>query len=267
MRCTTRPDTAPTTGDHRAPLLELVDLRHVHRPRGAPPVRALDGISLRLHPGSLTAVMGPSGSGKSTLLHCAAGLDTPESGRVLLGDVDLGSLSERRRTLLRRERIGIVFQAFNLVASLTAAQNVALPARLARRRVPASAVTAALDEVGLADRAGHRPAQLSGGQQQRVAIARALFTRPGVLFADEPTGALDSASSAEVLQLLRRCTRAGGTATLMVTHDPAAASWADEVVVLCDGRVHDRFGVPGPPGDPEAATVIARRLTAPGGAR
>ena len=221
-------------------MLELAELRHVHRSTGAAPVRALDGVSLRLHPGTLTAVMGPSGSGKSSLLHCAAGLDIPESGRVLLGGTDLGALSERRRTLLRRDRIGFVFQAFNLVASLTAAQNVALPARLARRRVAASVVTAALADVGLADRAGHRPAQLSGGEQQRVAIARALLTRPDVLFADEPTGALDSTSAAAVLALLRRCTDRGATTTLMVTHDPVAASWADEVVVLRDGRVAER---------------------------
>ncbi|SFO11288.1 putative ABC transport system ATP-binding protein [Pseudonocardia ammonioxydans] len=258
-------------------MLELADLRHVHRSRGATPVRALDGVSLRLRPGTLTAVMGPSGSGKSTLLHCAAGLESPESGRVLLGGTDLGTLSERRRTLLRRERAGFVFQAFNLVASLTAAQNVALPARLARRRIDGAAVTAALAEVGLDGRAGHRPAQLSGGEQQRVAIARALVTRPDVVFADEPTGALDSASSAAVLALLRRST---GTATtiLMVTHDPAAAAWADEVVVLRDGRVDDRFATQGRPGDPDTATVIGRRITAgnagpaavhrvPGGAR
>lgn len=258
-------------------MLELADLRHVHRSRGATPVRALDGVSLRLRPGTLTAVMGPSGSGKSTLLHCAAGLESPESGRVLLGGTDLGTLSERRRTLLRRERAGFVFQAFNLVASLTAAQNVALPARLARRRIDGAAVTAALAEVGLDGRAGHRPAQLSGGEQQRVAIARALVTRPDVVFADEPTGALDSAASAAVLALLRRCTDTA-TTILMVTHDPAAAAWADEVVVLRDGRVDDRFATPGRPGDPDTAAAIGRRITAgsagpaavhrvPGGAR
>jgi putative ABC transport system ATP-binding protein len=247
------------------PPLELRAVRRVHSGAG-PAVAALDGVDLVLRPGTLTAVMGPSGSGKSTLLHCAAGLDVPTSGHVLLDGTDLGALSERRRTLLRRERIGFVFQAFNLVASLTAAQNVALPARLARRRVSRDAVTAALDEVGLAERAGHRPAQLSGGQQQRVAIARALLSRPGTVFADEPTGALDSASSAQVLGLLRRCTDVAGVTTLMVTHDPAAAAWADEVVVLRDGRVHERFGVPGRPGDGDAATGIARRVAGRAGA-
>lgn len=241
--------------------IELHDLHHVHRPRGAPPVRALAGVSLAPRPGTVTAIMGPSGSGKSTLLHCAAGLLVPASGRVLLGGVDLTALSERGRTLARRERTAVVFQAFNLVAALTAAQNVALPARLAGRRVGTRAVVAALDEVGLADRAGHRPAQLSGGQQQRVAIARALLTRPAVLFADEPTGALDSAASTGVLGLLRHCAVDRGATTLMVTHDPAAAAWADEVVVLGDGRLVDRFPVPGPPGDRRAAAGIAHRLT------
>lgn len=242
--------------------IELHDLHHVHRPRGASPVRALAGVSLAPRPGTVTAIMGPSGSGKSTLLHCAAGLLVPASGRVLLGGVDLTVLSERRRTLARRERTSVVFQAFNLVAALTAAQNVALPARLAGRRVGIRAVVAALDEVGLADWAGHRPAQLSGGQQQRVAIARALLTRPAVLFADEPTGALDSAASTGVLRLLRHCADRGAT-TLMVTHDPAAAAWADEVVVLGDGHLVDRFPVPGPPGDRRAAAAIAHRLTGP----
>ncbi|WP_075301164.1 ABC transporter ATP-binding protein [Pseudonocardia sp. Ae150A_Ps1] len=250
------------------PPLELRAVRRVHSGAG-PAVAALDGVDLTLRPGTLTAVMGPSGSGKSTLLHCAAGLDVPTSGHVLLDGTDLGALSERRRTLLRRERIGFVFQAFNLVTSLTAAQNVALPARLARRRVSRDAVTAALDEVGLADRAGHRPAQLSGGGrggQQRVAIARALLSRPATVFADEPPGALDSTSSAQVLGLLRRCTDVAGVTTLMVTHDPAAAAWADEVVVLRDGRLHERFGVPGRPGDGDTATGIARRVAGRAGA-
>ncbi|MFP5020513.1 ABC transporter ATP-binding protein [Pseudonocardia phyllosphaerae] len=242
------------------PALRLDALRRVHDTGGATPVTALDDVDLALDPGTVTAVMGPSGSGKSTLLHCAAGLDRPTSGRVLLGGTDLTALSERRRTVLRRNRIGVVFQAFNLVASLTAAQNVALPGRLAGRRVPAGAVAAALAEVGLADRAGHRPGQLSGGQQQRVAIARALLSGPEVLFADEPTGALDSAASATVLALLRRATDTRGTTTLLVTHDPWAAAHADEVVVLRDGRVHDRFAAPGPVGGTDTAAAIGLRL-------
>ncbi|BBG03044.1 MULTISPECIES: ABC transporter ATP-binding protein [Pseudonocardia] len=253
----------PTPSKERPPALELVALRRLHRSTGSAPVHALDDVSLRLYPGILTALMGPSGSGKSTLLHCAAGLDTPTSGRVLLGGTDVGALSERRRTLLRRERIGVVFQAYNLVASLTAAQNIALPARLAGRRVSAGAVRAALDTVGLADRAAHRPAQLSGGQQQRVAIARAVLTRTEVLVADEPTGSLDSSSAAAVLALLRRCTEQG-TATLLVTHDPVAAARADEVVVLRDGRVADRFGVPD---TSDAAATIAQRLAGIGASR
>ncbi|MEQ3552301.1 ABC transporter ATP-binding protein [Pseudonocardia nematodicida] len=249
------------TATTEPPVLELHDLRRVHHAARTAPVTALDGVSLTVPGGTVTALMGPSGSGKSTLLHCAAGLDVPTSGRVLLAGTDLGTLSERRRTLFRRAHVGVVFQAFNLVASLTAAQNVALPARLAERRVRAAAVRAALDEVGLADRAGHRPAQLSGGQQQRVAIARALLTRPDVVVADEPTGALDSASSATVLGLLGHYTDVHGGTTVLVTHDPAAAAHADEVVVLRDGRVTDRFAVPGRRGAPESAALIAHRLT------
>ncbi|AWT43810.1 MULTISPECIES: ABC transporter ATP-binding protein [Streptomyces] len=201
-------------------------------------VTALDAVSLSLRRGTFTAVMGPSGSGKSTLLQCAAGLDRPTSGSVLLGGTELTGLSERRLTLLRRERVGFVFQAFNLLPSLTAAQNVALPLRLAGRRVPRSRVREALDQVGLGARAGHRPTELSGGQQQRVALARALITRPDVLFGDEPTGALDTGTSREVLALLRRLVDEEGQTTVMVTHDPVAAAHADRVVFLVDGRVH-----------------------------
>src|SRR4051794_11505167 len=170
--------------------------------RGEGAVRALDGVSLGFDRGTFTAVMGPSGSGKSTLLQLAAGLDRPTSGTVHVGDLDLGELGERGLARLRRERIGFVFQSFNLLGALTAAQNVSLPSRLAGRRMSRDAVARALDRVGLADRAGHRPAQLSGGQQQRVAIARALATAPDVVFADEPTGALDTRSGREVLALL-----------------------------------------------------------------
>ncbi|HEY9368870.1 ABC transporter ATP-binding protein [Streptomyces sp.] len=207
-------------------------------------VRALDGVDLAFPTGSFTAVMGPSGSGKSTLLQCAAGLDRPTSGRVEVGDVALEGLSERRLTLLRRDRIGFVFQSFNLLPSLTAAQNVALPLRLAGRRPSRAEVRAALERVGLGARAGHRPGELSGGQQQRVAIARALITRPAVLFGDEPTGALDTATSRDVLAMLRELVDHDGQTIVMVTHDPVAASYADRVVFLVDGRVHDELTSP-----------------------
>ncbi|MFD9329015.1 ABC transporter ATP-binding protein [Streptomyces sp. NPDC060065] len=212
-----------------------VRIRSLRRDYGA--VAALDGVDLDFDAGTFTAVMGPSGSGKSTLLQCAAGLERPSSGTVAVDGVELAGLSERRRTLLRRERIGFVFQSFNLLPSLTAAQNVALPLRLAGRRPARGAVREALARVGLADRAGHRPSQLSGGQQQRVALARALITRPSVLFGDEPTGALDTGTSREVLSLLRELVDREGQTTVMVTHDPVAASYADRVVFLVDGRV------------------------------
>ncbi|MEV6383727.1 ABC transporter ATP-binding protein [Streptomyces sp. NPDC051773] len=212
-----------------------VRVRGLRRAYGA--VVALDGVDLDFGVGTFTAVMGPSGSGKSTLLQCAAGLDRPSSGTVRVDGVELAGLSERRLTLLRRERIGFVFQAFNLLPSLTAAQNVALPLRLAGRRPSRGAVREALGRVGLAERAGHRPTQLSGGQQQRVALARALITRPAVLFGDEPTGALDTTTSREVLRLLRELVDREGQTTVMVTHDPVAASYADRVVFLVDGRV------------------------------
>jgi putative ABC transport system ATP-binding protein len=204
-------------------------------------VKALDSVSLGFEQGTFTAVMGPSGSGKSTLLQCAAGLDRPTSGSVRLGDTELTALSERRLTLLRRERIGFVFQSYNLLPSLTAEQNVVLPLRLAGHRISRTArarARDALDRVGLGERARHRPAQLSGGQQQRVALARALITRPEVLFADEPTGALDSRTGREVLVLLRSLVDTEGRTIVMVTHDPVAASYADRVVFLVDGRVH-----------------------------
>jgi len=184
--------------------------------------------------------MGPSGSGKSTLLHCAAGLERVDGGRVLIGDTDITTAGDRELTALRRTRVGFVFQSFNLIGSLTAAQNVALPLQLAGRRPGRSEVRAALAAVGLADRAKHRPAELSGGQQQRVAIARAMVTRPDVLFADEPTGALDSAAARTVLDLMRAMAD-GGQSIVMVTHDPGAAARADAVVFLRDGRIVDRL--------------------------
>lgn len=208
--------------------------------------------------GSFTAIMGRSGSGKSTLLHCAAGLDRPTSGTVAIAGTDIAELNETARTQLRRRHVGFVFQAFNLVGSLTAAQNVELPTRFAGRRVLEREVTAALAEVGLEDRAGHRPAELSGGQQQRVALARALITRPDVLFADEPTGALDSRSSKDVLSLMRKIVDDHQQTTLMVTHDPLAASYADVAIFLEDGLIVDSLEIERE--RPDNAAVIAARM-------
>ncbi|MFC9506434.1 ABC transporter ATP-binding protein [Streptomyces sp. NPDC057002] len=236
--------------------MNAIQLDSVTRTYGA--VTALDGVSLSFPYGTFTAVMGPSGSGKSTLLQCAAGLDRPTSGSVTVGGTELTGLSERRLTLLRRERVGFVFQAFNLLPSLTAEQNVALPLRLAGRRVPKARVRQALQQVGLADRARHRPSQLSGGQQQRVALARALITRPEVLFGDEPTGALDTRTGREVLELLRGMVDREGQTVVMVTHDPVAAAYADRVLFLADGRVHGELTAP----DAETVAAHMTRLEA-----
>jgi putative ABC transport system ATP-binding protein len=204
---------------------------------GRTPVTALDGVDATFGRGTFTAVMGPSGSGKSTLLQTAAGLDRPTSGNVFLGDTDLSSLSETRLTKLRRTRIGFVFQAFNLVGALTVEENILLPLRLAGVRADRAWLTGVVDRVGLGDRLDHRPAALSGGQQQRVAIARALATRPEVIFCDEPTGALDTRTAADVLTLLRAVVDEQGQTVVMVTHDPVAASYADRVMILADGRI------------------------------
>jgi putative ABC transport system ATP-binding protein len=216
--------------------VSLRGVRRVHG-RGRTAVRALDGVDLDLATGTFTAVMGRSGSGKSTLLQCAAGLDRPTDGQVWLAGTDLAGLSETRLTELRRTRVGFVFQAFNLVSALTVRENILLPSRLARTRIDRRWLAAVVERVGLQDRLRHRPAQLSGGEQQRVAIARALSVRPAVIFCDEPTGALDSATAAQVLGLLRESVDADGGTVLMVTHDPVAASYADRVVQLADGRI------------------------------
>jgi putative ABC transport system ATP-binding protein len=226
-----------------APAIALHDVRKVHG-QGESAVVALDGISIELEAGSFTAIMGPSGSGKSTFLHVAAGLDRPTSGTVALGDTDLSKLSERRLTILRRERIGFIFQAFNLMPSLTVAQNIGLPLRLDGRRARRADVRAVAARVGLDERLRHRPAQLSGGQQQRVAIARALVTRPEVVFADEPTGALDTRTGRGVLALLREVVDGDGHTVVMVTHDPVAAAHADRVVMLADGRLAGMLDAP-----------------------
>ena len=220
---------------------------------GAAAVVALAGVDLAFRRGTFTAVMGPSGSGKSTFLTCAAGLDRPTSGRVLIGGEDVTDWDEERRTRLRRERIGFVFQGFHLLPYLSAAQNVALPSRLAGRRPDRARVRALLERVGLADRAHHLPGSLSGGQQQRVALARALVTDPDVVLADEPTGALDSATAREVLGMLRASVTELAQTVVMVTHDPVAASYADEVVFLVDGRVAGRM--PRPTADAVAAQM------------
>ncbi|WP_418063990.1 ABC transporter ATP-binding protein [Pimelobacter simplex] len=211
---------------------------------GAAGVVALAGIDLAFRRGTFTAVMGPSGSGKSTFLTCAAGLDRPTSGRVLIGGEDVTDWDEERRTTLRRERIGFVFQGFHLLPYLSAEQNVGLPRRLAGRRPDRARVRALLERVGLDDRAHHLPGSLSGGQQQRVALARALVTDPDVVLADEPTGALDSATARQVLGMLRASVTDLGQTVVMVTHDPVAASYADEVVFLVDGRVAGRMAEP-----------------------
>ncbi len=209
-------------------------------------VVALDDVTLELHTGEFTAIMGRSGSGKSTLMHCAAGLDSVSAGHVWLGDVDLTTLKERRLTELRRDRIGFVFQAFNLVPTLTAEENIVLPQAIAGRRPDPAWFDEVVDAVGLRDRLGHRPGELSGGQQQRVACARALVGRPDVVFADEPTGNLDSTSGAEVLGFLRRSVDLHGQTVVMVTHDPGAASWTDRVVFLADGHVVGELREPTP---------------------
>jgi putative ABC transport system ATP-binding protein len=207
-------------------------------------VRALDGVSVDLPVGRYTAIMGPSGSGKSTLMHCLAGLDKVTSGQVFIGDVELSRLSERQLTLLRREKVGFIFQSFNLLPTLTAAENIELPLAIAGRRPDRSWVDKVVDAVGLRDRLSHKPAELSGGQQQRVAGARALASRPAIIFADEPTGNLDSQSTAELLGFMRRSVDEFGQTIVMVTHDPNAASYADHVLFLADGRIVDEMANP-----------------------
>jgi putative ABC transport system ATP-binding protein len=220
--------------------------------RGDARVVALDEVSVELPHGAFTAIMGPSGSGKSTLMHCMAGLDSVDSGRVLVGDVELTGLDDKRLTRLRRDRIGFVFQAYNLVPTLTALENITLPCDLAGRSPDQAWLDMIVDTVGLRNRLGHRPSELSGGQQQRVACARALASRPDLVFADEPTGNLDSRSGAEVLSLLRNSVREMGQSVVMVTHDPVAAAYADLVVFLADGRLVDRMA------DPSAEKVLER---------
>jgi putative ABC transport system ATP-binding protein len=221
---------------HSTAAVGALDLVKIYG-RGETAVRALDGVTVSFHRGGLTAIMGPSGSGKSTLMHCLAGLDTATSGRALLGGTDLTRLSDAVLTKVRRERVGFMFQAFNLLPQLTARQNILLPVDLAGRSVDRALFDRVVDVLGLRDRLAHRPSELSGGQQQRVALARALVSSPEVVFADEPTGNLDSRSGAEVLGLLQTCVRMLGQTVVMVTHEPVAAAYADRVVLLADGRI------------------------------
>nr|WP_233616103.1 ABC transporter ATP-binding protein [Actinomadura harenae] len=209
-------------------------------------VHALRGVSVGFARGAFTAIMGPSGSGKSTLMHCLAGLDTVSGGQVMLGDAELTAMNDKQLTLLRRDRIGFIFQAFNLLPTLTAEQNILLPLELSGRRLDRAWFDQVIDVVGLRERLGHRPNELSGGQQQRVACARALVSRPEVIFADEPTGNLDSRSGAEVLGFLRASVREMGRTIVMVTHDPVAASYADRVVFLRDGQIVTELYQPTP---------------------
>ncbi|WP_104476133.1 ABC transporter ATP-binding protein [Actinokineospora auranticolor] len=224
-------------------VAEVHDLGKVHG-GGSARVVALDGVTAAFRKGEFTAVMGPSGSGKSTLLHCLAGLDTPTSGAVRVGGTDLSTLDDDRLTRLRRERIGFVFQSFNLVPTLTAWENITLPLTMGGVRPDRDWVEGIVAAVGLSDRLHHRPAELSGGQQQRVACARAMATRPDIIVADEPTGNLDTRSGAAVLGLLAGCARQWNQAVLMVTHDPMAAAHTDRILFLTDGRLADEMPAP-----------------------
>jgi putative ABC transport system ATP-binding protein len=215
-------------------------------------VRALDSVSEVFEKGKYTAIMGPSGSGKSTLLHCVAGLDELSSGKVYIGDVDLGTLGDKDLTLLRREKVGFVFQAFNLIPTLSAKENVLLPLLIAGEKEDTAWFDQVIGILGLGDRLNHKPSELSGGQQQRVAAARALVSRPDIIFADEPSGNLDSAAAAELLDFMRRAVKEFGQTIVMVTHDPVAASYADRIVFLEDGRIVDEMH------DPTTDAVIDR---------
>ena len=235
-------DTFPT---RRPSAARAVDAVKVYG-KGDTAVRALDGVTVDFAAGGFTAIMGPSGSGKSTLLHAVAGLDDLTSGHVFIGDTDLTRLNDKRLTALRRDRIGFVFQAFNLVPTLTAIENITLPMALARRKPDKKWLRQVIDTVGLGNRLKHRPSELSGGQQQRVAVARALAGKPAIILADEPTGNLDSRSGAEILSFMREAVRELGQTIVMVTHDPVAASYADRVVLLADGRLVDEIADPTP---------------------
>lgn len=235
--------------DHRtvAAAARATDLSKVYG-TGETQVVALDRVSVDFRQGEFTAIMGPSGSGKSTLMHCVAGLDSFSGGSVQLGDTELGSLKDKQLTQLRRDKIGFIFQAFNLLPTLTALENITLPMDIAGRKPDRQWLDQVIAMIGLADRLGHRPTQLSGGQQQRVAVARALASQPEIIFGDEPTGNLDSRSGAEVLGFLRNSVRELGQTVVMVTHDASAAAYADRVIFLADGRIVDDMLSPGADG-------------------
>jgi putative ABC transport system ATP-binding protein len=244
------PTTAPPAGRRTSPAGRVPSFAaSAHRAckvygAGDTAVTALDDLTLELPPGQFTAIMGPSGSGKSTLMHCLAGLDTLTSGQVFIGATDLASLSDRERTILRRDRLGFVFQSFNLLPTLTAEENITLPDDLAGRPVDRAWFETVVGKLNLGDRLGHRPSELSGGQQQRVAVGRALISKPEVVFADEPTGALDSKAGANLLTFLRSVVDDLGQTVVMVTHDPGAASYADRVVFLVDGAIVEEMERP-----------------------
>ena len=233
------------------PIAKAVDLKKYYG-SGEAEVKALDGVSVDFSRGRMTAIMGPSGSGKSTLMHCMAALDRPTAGAVVIDGIEIAGLKDRALTQLRRDRLGFVFQAFNLVPTLTAKENITLPLDIAGRKVDQQWFDTVVDTVGLRDRLGHRPSELSGGQQQRVACARALVSRPAIVFADEPTGNLDSQASAEILEFLQMSVREFGQSIVIVTHDPVAAGYADRAVFLADGKIVDEMS------DPTADKVLER---------
>jgi putative ABC transport system ATP-binding protein len=242
------PPPAPDSGVAAARAIGLVKIYG----QGDTEVTALDDVSVEFLRGRFTAIMGPSGSGKSTLMHCMAGLDSLTAGRVFIGDTDISSLSEKELTLLRRDQVGFIFQAFNLVPTLSALENIRLPLDLAKRDGDKAWIDMVVKTVGLNDRLAHRPSELSGGQQQRVAVARALASQPGIIFADEPTGNLDSRTGAEILTFMRKAVDELGQTIVMVTHDPVAASYAHRVVFLVDGKIVDDMR------DPTAERVLER---------
>ncbi|MGW2815433.1 ABC transporter ATP-binding protein [Streptomyces sp. NPDC001415] len=232
--------TIPTAHRATAVAARAIELSKVYG-TGETQVVALDQVTVDFRQGEFTAIMGPSGSGKSTLMHCVAGLDSFSSGSVRIGETELGSLKDKQLTQLRRDKIGFIFQAFNLLPTLTALENITLPMDIAGRKPNKQWLDQVISMVGLSDRLSHRPTQLSGGQQQRVAVARALASQPEIIFGDEPTGNLDSRSGAEVLGFLRNSVRELGQTVVMVTHDPVAASYADRVIFLADGRIVDEM--------------------------
>jgi putative ABC transport system ATP-binding protein len=243
--------TAPTAGGATTVAARAIDATKVYG-SGDTEVRALDGVTVDFDSGRFTAIMGPSGSGKSTLMHCVAGLDSLTSGRVEIGGTDLTTLSDKALTRVRRDQVGFIFQAFNLIPTLNALENITLPMDLAGRKADQGWLDSVVATVGLGDRLRHRPSELSGGQQQRVAVARALAAQPGITFADEPTGNLDSRAGAEILGFMQRAVADLGQTIVMVTHDPVAAAYASRVVFLADGRIVDEMA------DPTADAVLDR---------